>query len=237
MKKAILFDYGNTLVHYFYSEEFPEYRRAGLSEVKRYLEQQGLSLPPDKVIAKREEAENFEAPDSRVRALEDRLVRIFGLDVEAATDKLLREACVRFLGPMFSVSRLYDDTHEALHLLRRKGVRMCIVSNTSWGSPGDPWREEMVKHGVADRVDEIVFCRDVGFRKPARVIFEHAMAKLDVRSEDCLFVGDSMKHDIAGARDVGIEALLIDHGHRHKWADEDHVHDLGSLVQKLGLRK
>jgi len=237
MKKAILLDFGNTLVHYFYSEEFPEYRRAGLSAAKLYLEQQGLPVPPDLVVAGREEAENFEASDHRVRALEDRLARIFGLSEHGVSCELLDAACRKFLGRMFSVSRLYDDTHEVLDLLGRKGVRTCIVSNTSWGSPAQPWREEMLKHGVAERVDEIVFCRDVGWRKPARVIYEHAVGKLGVSLEDCLFVGDSMKYDIGGARGIGVEAVLIDRGHRHEWPNEDHIHDLSGLLHRLGLQK
>lgn len=235
VRKAILLDYGNTLVHYFYSEEFPQYGQAGLAKVKRYLEEQGFSLPSEQVIAEKEEAENFEAPDHSVRALEDRLVRIFGMSEQDVSSELLDAACRKFLPPMFAVSRLYDDTHEALDLLGGKGVWTCIVSNTSWGSPADPWREEMVKHGVADRVDDIVFCRDVGWRKPDRRIYEHAMTKLNVAPEQCLFVGDSMRHDIQGAHAVGIEPVLIDRGRRHEWPEEDHIHSLWELVKGLDL--
>jgi len=48
-----------------------------------------------------------------------------------------------------------------------RGYRTGIISNLPWGSPPALWREEVGRLGVAGEVDEVVFCGDAGYRKPA----------------------------------------------------------------------
>ena len=85
-----------------------------------------------------------------------------------------------------------------------------ILSNTPWGSPAEPWREELARHGLLDAVDAGVFCRDVGWRKSDPRPFEFICRTLGVRPASCLFVGDDPRWDLAGARAVGMDARLID---------------------------
>lgn len=89
------------------------------------------------------------------------------------------------------------------------GVRTAIVSNTPWGSPAELWREEMEVLGLKGLTDALIFCRDVGWRKPARQIFELTLEKMDSTPDRCLFVGDDPRWDVIGPKSVGIEAVLI----------------------------
>ncbi len=200
MKEFVLFDLGNTLVSYYELRDFPPILQAAIGEVERFL---GTKAEGERVAA-----EDFEAKDFCVRPLEGRLRCIF--PNAAWSEDIAVEACRRFLGPIFALARVYDDVLPTLDALRAQGVKMGIVSNTPWGSPAGLWREEMARLGLTDAVDVLVFCPDCGWRKPARPIFDHALARLGASPEQCVFVGDDPRWDIAGPQALGMEAVLID---------------------------
>jgi len=129
-----------------------------------------------------------------VTPLAERLARVFGLprDDSTATEAL----CERFLEPVFAVARVYDDVLPVLARLRETGLRTAIVSNTPWGSPSKPWRQELERLGLLTLVDVAVFCGDVGWRKPAREIFLRAAADLGVDCRQCVFVGDELQASV-----------------------------------------
>jgi putative hydrolase of the HAD superfamily len=209
MKTAILFDLGNTLVRYFTRAEFPAILEQGLTEVQDHLRQAGHPCPPAETVRQRAQEENREAPDDRVRPLAGRLGRIYELDTGLPA-AAMAELCRSFLRPFLATGRCYDDTLPTLEQLRAVGFRTAIVSNLPWGSPPGPWREEVARQGLSGLVDAAIFCSDVGWRKPARQIFEFALERLGAVPEECLFVGDNPRWDVEGPRALGIDALLID---------------------------
>lgn len=206
---AVLFDLGGTLAEYFTREEFQHVLTEALAEVSACLVERGLPVPPEADVRARVEAEDHTAPDYRVRPLAGRLSRIFDLPPSAPPD-LLDALCRRWLRPVFARGRLYDDALPALHRLRQAGIRTAIVSNTPWGSPAAPWREEVARLGLTPLVDQVLFCADVGWRKPAPPVFEEAMRRLRTPVQRCLFVGDDPRWDLAGPRALGMKAVLID---------------------------
>jgi putative hydrolase of the HAD superfamily len=113
------------------------------------------------------------------------------------------------------------------------GCKTAIVSNTPWGSPGDLWHEEIRRLGLADHVDTIVCCDDVGWRKPAAPIFQHTMDKLGVTPAECLFVGDDPRWDIVGPRAIGMPAILIDRAGAQEHDGVVTIRDLGQLVERV----
>ena len=208
MRKAVLFDLGGTLVQYFERSEWPGILGEGIAAVEKYLRSNGLPVPPPEVRSGRVAEENHEAPDYSVRPLEDRLVRIFfaGQHLGERVDAM----CRAFMTPVFTRSLVYEDAVPVLQELRSRGLRLGIVSNTTWGSPASLWREEVARHGLTPLVDAVVFCRDCGWRKPARPIFDLAMSQVAATPAECLFVGDDPRWDIAGPRALGMDAVLID---------------------------
>ena len=112
---------------------------------------------------------------------------------------------------------------------------MAIVSNTTWGSPAILWREEIERLGLSKYVDTIVFCRDVGWRKPARQIFEFTLEKLQALPQYCIFVGDDPRWNLVGPRAIGIEAVLIDRRGATQDAGEKPIKSLHELAGRLQL--
>lgn len=209
VKQVILFDLGQTLVDYFTRAEFPPLVEKALAAAGEALREKGRALPQAQALRERVTAENREAPDWCVRPLEERLGRIFGFDPDAEPD--LAEAASRaFTDVLVAPGRLYEDTLPVLEELRRRGHRMGLVSNMPWGTPPEPWAEDLEHRGIAPYLEHCVFCRDIGWRKPDRRIFVEALCRFGCAPGDALFVGDRLDWDIQGAVDAGIRALLID---------------------------
>lgn len=207
-RKAVLFDLGNTLAAYFNRPEFPALLADGIGRAAARLRETGGGVSDAGALAQLVQAEDFEAPDFRVRPLEQRLARIFGLQ-GAGAEGVILDLCRRFMDPVFERAVLYADSLPVLERLRELGIRTAIVSNTPWGSPATLWREELARLGLANRVDAAVFCRDAGWRKPAAPIFQMGLERLGVSAGECLFVGDDPRWDLVGPRALGMEAILI----------------------------
>ena len=241
--KAVLFDLGNTLVRYFERSEFPAILEQAILQVRDYLDEEGLLAVSAETMWRRVRRDDYEAEDHRVRPLEERLGRIFAIEPAPAPDWARRaparpleraEAmCRRFTRPIFACGRCYEDALPALQQLRAECVKTALVSNTPWGSPGALWREELARLGLSGSLDVVVFCTDVGWRKPAGPIFERALALLGAEPRDCLFVGDDPRWDLAGARAVGIPAILLDRRGGTAGVEEGSIQNLHELWDKL----
>lgn len=233
MKNTMLFDLGNTLVYYFEKQEFPEILRQAIAEVQNYLSQKSLLCMSPNEIWHRVEKEDCEASDHSVRPLEERLVRIFKLDL-TSSGNIVMDMCHCFMKPIFERARYYEDTLPALSELRAKGFRTAIVSNTTWGSPASLWREEIKRLGLNEYLDDAIFCRDVGWRKPAKQIFEYTLKQLRALPEQCLFVGDDQRWDLVGPNNAGIEAIIINRQETaHVKEAIRTIRSLGELIDKL----
>ena len=209
MKKVVLFDLGGTLAKYFEMKDFPKILRLAILEVEGFLLQRGLLNISVEDIWERVWRENYESKNHRVRPLEKRLINIFQLSKSTFSEDLMIDICRHFMKPIFSLGRCYGDSIPTLRKLRRNGFRTAVISNTTWGSPSYLWREEVKRLGLDEYIDAFFFCRDVGWRKPAKPIFEYALKKLEVGPGQCIFVGDDPRWDLKGPRNMGIEAVII----------------------------
>lgn len=72
-----------------------------------------------------------------------------------------------------------------------------------------------IQHGKIDRLgmrggfDVILVSEEAGIRKPDAAIFELAASRLQLRPDQCLFVGDHPANDIAGAAGAGMETIWM----------------------------
>jgi len=95
---------------------------------------------------------------------------------------------------------VYPDTVHVLKSLRQKGIRTAVVSNIAW---------DIRAVLAAAEVDEYVLSFEVGAAKPDPRIFTSALARLDVRADEALMIGDSEENDGA-ARGLGCAFALVD---------------------------
>lgn len=101
--------------------------------------------------------------------------------------------------------RVFDDVRPTLEWLRRRGCRLAVVSN--WDERLRPLLARLRLDGW---FDVIVVSAELGVRKPEPQIFTAAAARLGLPAASILHVGDSAREDLAGARDAGLQAVLLD---------------------------
>jgi len=99
----------------------------------------------------------------------------------------------------------------------------------------------MAPGGVARRYEELGG-KAIYVGKPHRPVYELCLKKLGgLANEKILGIGDSLEHDIAGGKGVGIDTLLLTHGvHRDSFAggkdEESRQQALDSLAEDYGAR-
>lgn len=72
------------------------------------------------------------------------------------------------------------------------------------------WLQEFQRAGVLDLFAVTVFSSDGSSMKPSRKLFDHAVTALPVPRSEMVFVGDSLRCDIAGAAGAGLATVWID---------------------------
>ena len=119
--------------------------------------------------------------------------------------------------------RAYPEVPEALARLRARGARLAVVSN--WDSS---LHDVLERTDLRRLVDAVVISAEEGVAKPDPRIFRIALERLGAETAGALHVGDSLEHDVAGARAAGLEAVLVA---RDGAAVPDGVHTVGSLAE------
>ncbi len=226
----MLFDLGNTLVSYYEPANFLPVLDDCIRSISHVLHGNGAAAGQNALLEKAKPL-NRERDDLRVWPLHERLALIVEDEETSRDDSFMRQMVEAFLAPIFELGSIDPQALDVLSRLQELGYKTAIVSNTPWGSPADLWHQELDRHGLLDVVDAVVFCVDVGWRKPHRAPFEEALSSLGVPASRAVFVGDDPVWDVQGAKGVGIEPVLI---HRAQKTSDD-VPSIAKLLDLLGL--
>ncbi|GAC1394097.1 MAG: HAD family hydrolase [Ktedonobacteraceae bacterium] len=100
--------------------------------------------------------------------------------------------------------RLYPQVQETLDQLRSR-YRMAVVSDaqSAYAVP------ELRAVGLLHYFDPVIVSGDYGYRKPDARLFQKALDALQVRADQALFLGNDLYHDIWGAQQAGMKAILV----------------------------
>lgn len=94
---------------------------------------------------------------------------------------------------------------EALKALKETGIILAVVSNRD-----EPFQEYLQKLGLAEYFDFSLAAGEVKSWKPDKVIFEHALRMVGLQAHEVIYIGDNYYADVLGARNAGIQPILID---------------------------
>lgn len=162
--------------------------------------------------AEEHEFERWRAGDIGFRQQRrNRVTTVFGaLGLETPdTPEGLDSVFDRYLAAYRAAWRLFPDSEDVLRRLRLRGVRIGILTNGNQ----EQQREKLERTGLMDLVDTVCVSEEIGAQKPDRRAFDILAERLGVAPGGCHFIGDSPEHDVAGARDAGMSASLIE---RHR---------------------
>jgi HAD superfamily hydrolase (TIGR01549 family) len=98
-----------------------------------------------------------------------------------------------------------DEVPEALRRLRAIGLRLAVVSNAN-----GTVRALFDRVGLRPLVDLVLDSWEEKVEKPDPRFFELALSRMNARPETTVHVGDLYEADVRGARNAGIEPVLLD---------------------------
>jgi putative hydrolase of the HAD superfamily len=100
--------------------------------------------------------------------------------------------------------RCRNGCHEALSVLRGRGIATAVVSNFDARLP-----HLLTALGITPQLDAVVLPSEAKVAKPDAGIFMLALARLGVPASRSVFVGDSAVRDLAAARALGMRAIDV----------------------------
>ena len=90
---------------------------------------------------------------------------------------------------------------EVIEWLSERDLHLGVISDVDTAEG----RRILDSFGVLDRFDSITTSEEVGRTKPDRAMFECALEKSGTAPETSLMIGDRYRHDIEGAKGVGMQ--------------------------------
>jgi len=127
-------------------------------------------------------------------------------------ERLLRRAMDIIVEARASGVVCFPEVPKVLSLLKSK-YRLGIVTNTSSSEVPNRVLSQLKLRGY---FSVVATSAELGIRKPYPGIFYYALRELSARAENTAFVGDSIKHDIIGARCLGMKTILVDRRRQYK---------------------
>ena len=199
MIKAVIFDVDNTLYN------FTKAHKAAFRALAAYADERlGLSGESFERLH-RETAEELRAYMGEVAALHNRCIRY---------QVMLEKLGLPLYPHVLEMEGFYWDTllkeavpsanaKETLRSLKDRGIRMGV--GTDMTARMQFRKLEML--GMLAYVDFLVSSEEAGAEKPALSFFARCVEKAGFGKKECLFVGDSLRKDVLGALDAGLQAV------------------------------
>lgn len=124
---------------------------------------------------------------------------------------------------------LFPEARPALVSLRERFVLIAVTNGNA----------DLERIGIRDLFDDVVSAAMAGAAKPARPIFDMAVAAGGADAAQTLHVGDHPLYDVHGARDAGLRAVWVNRD-GDDWPDElpspdaevQNVGELNSLLNQ-----
>lgn len=124
----------------------------------------------------------------------------FGIDDEKIVERIKQTYHKYYLPkPKKNLEKVLEKMSEEF--------KLGVVSNTSTDLP----EITLKKLNLITYFDVVVLSCRYGFRKPHPAIFNHALESLGgIRPEEAVFVGNSLKFDVAGAKNSNITSIWLE---------------------------
>lgn len=100
--------------------------------------------------------------------------------------------------------RIFELTIRSLAKLQQHGLGIGLISN--WDKSA---RKVLEKNNLLQYFDEIIISSEVDVVKPEKEIFELALSRTNLKSAECIYIGDNYYDDIVGCQKMGIRGCLI----------------------------
>jgi len=142
-------------------------------------------------------------------------------------DNAVRDALVENTQKSANWDQILPGTREALDRIRRE-YAIAVISNA------DGKIDAVLRRcGIEDCFASIIDSGNVGYEKPNPAIFEAALREMKASAADSLYVGDVYSIDYIGARNAGMQAVLLDVAGAYREREFPQVESLEGLEDWL----
>ncbi|MCR5217136.1 HAD family hydrolase [Treponema sp.] len=106
------------------------------------------------------------------------------------------------LTPFFRKIKPYPHVYESIKAMKDAGLKIGILSDFPPEQKEDIW-------GIRDLCDVCIGSEESGALKPSKYPFGILAQKLNLKPQEILYVGNSRKYDIEGAKNAGMKSAYI----------------------------
>lgn len=129
------------------------------------------------------------------------LAQMLGTDSESAK-KEINDKCYEGLKRYFKKVKPYADAYETVNALKEAGYKIAILSDFPPDQKGSLW-------GIRNLCDVCLGSEETGALKPSKYPFGILARTLELKPEEILYVGNSIKYDVRGSKNAGMKSAYI----------------------------
>ena len=211
MIKAVTLDLWNTI---FVEKSFSKDRSV---TVQRHLEDHGISREIDDIQAGFHYAKNLFEKDWIENYIQMPLSTRIKHILDSLNTSLPQESIDQIISEFYQVFLEYppefkEGVIETIEALKPE-YKLGIISDTGI-SHGSVIREYLDSVGILEHFTSTIFSDEIGYSKPHRIPFQKALKELDVKPHEVVHVGDLLRTDVTGAKNIGMKAVWIKTGNK-----------------------
>ncbi|MBR5933703.1 MAG: HAD family hydrolase [Treponema sp.] len=120
------------------------------------------------------------------------------LEAEEKLNRVIYDTFPRF----FKKVKCYKNVKETFIKLKEAGYKIAILSDFPPEQKGDMW-------GVLPYCDGVFSAEKIGALKPSKYSFGIMAREMGVKMEEILYVGNSKKYDVEGAKNAGMKTAYL----------------------------
>ena len=123
-----------------------------------------------------------------------------------------------------SSATLYPETKDTLKELRKRGIKLGLISNLA-----SPYKKPFFDLELDEYFSETLFSCDLELIKPDPKIYQEILKKFSFDPNQVLMIGDNICADVVGPKSVGLNAIHLDRYNN----SPNSIHSLEKLLQTL----
>jgi len=129
------------------------------------------------------------------------------LDFNINDEELARQMSELFLQLLPTRTLVFPDTVDVLQYLQAKNYRLHLITNGFEKTQ----HAKLESSGLAPFFPVVVTSENSNSLKPQKEIFEFALQQTGATVEESLMIGDALDVDVAGALNVGMDAVHVNY--------------------------
>jgi putative hydrolase of the HAD superfamily len=206
MKKGIFFDLYGTLIDILTDEYDPWV----YSTLSRYLSYRDIKITPKELkktyfedIQSQLKQSNESYPEVDVYKIFSNMMHQYGNNKKYSKSAIV-DTAVLFRSLTMRRFEVFQGVYEVLMSLAEK-YELALISDAQWVFT----EPEMAMLGLTQFFKFRILSSRFGFKKPDVRLFDIAMKKLMIKSEESVYIGDNPPKDLIGAKKAGMKFILF----------------------------